>query len=100
MSIATPGPCSAAVRTDLDRLEDILRAIEKASGRVGAGEEPFLRDEMLQVWMIHHLQVIGEAAKGLSRDLRDRHREVPWPQVIAMRNILVHEYFGLNLSQV
>jgi len=42
------------VRTDLERLEDILEAIEKLSGRVDGGEESFLRDEMLQVWMIHH----------------------------------------------
>jgi uncharacterized protein with HEPN domain len=88
------------VRTDLERLEDILEAIGKLSGRVDAGEESFLRDEMLQVWMIHHLKVIGEAARGLSHDLRARYSEVPWAQVIAMRNILVHEYFGLNLRQV
>jgi len=88
------------VRTDLDRLEDILQAIDKASARVGAGEESFLGDELLQVWMIHQVRIIGEAARGLSRELRSRHPEVPWSQVIAMRNILVHEYFGLNLRQL
>jgi len=44
------------VRRDLERLNDILTAIEKACGRADASEEAFLRDEMLQVWMIHHLQ--------------------------------------------
>jgi len=44
--------------------------------------------------------VIGEAARALSGELRQRHPEVPWARVIAMRNILVHEYFGLNLRQV
>jgi uncharacterized protein with HEPN domain len=55
---------------------------------------------MLQVWVIHHLQVIGEAARGLSPGFRDRYAEVQWAQIIALRNILVHEYFGLNLRQV
>lgn len=50
--------------------------------------------------MIHHLQIIGEAARGTSEELRERHPEVAWRPVIALRNILVHEYFGLNLDQV
>jgi uncharacterized protein with HEPN domain len=44
--------------------------------------------------------VIGEAARGVSQSLRDRHPEVPWPEIAALRNILVHEYFGLNMHQV
>ena len=59
----------------------------------------FQSDEMLQVWVIHHLQVIGEAARGL-QSVRDAHPEIPWPQIVALRNILVHEYFGLNMHQV
>jgi uncharacterized protein with HEPN domain len=55
---------------------------------------------MMQVWVIHHLQIIGEATRGLSQPFRDRHPEVPWLQIIALRNILVHEYFGLNMLQV
>jgi uncharacterized protein with HEPN domain len=55
---------------------------------------------MLQVWVIHHLQLIREAARGVSQPVRDRHPEVQWPQIVALRNILVHEYFGLNLDQI
>ena len=57
-------------------------------------------NEMLQVWVIHHMQVIGEAARGRSQSLKERHPEVPWPEIVALRNILVHEYFGLNMHQV
>ena len=49
---------------------------------------------------MHHLQVIGDAARGLSSSIRDRHPEVPWPQIIVLRNILVREYFGLDLRHV
>ena len=44
--------------------------------------------------------MIGEAARGVSQSLKDRHPEVLWPQIVALRNILVHEYFGLNMRQV
>jgi uncharacterized protein with HEPN domain len=54
----------------------------------------------LQVWVVHHLEIVGEACRGLSEDLRGRHPEIPWPAIIGMRNILVHDYFGLNLDEV
>jgi len=52
---------------------------------------------MIQVWVIHHLQVAGEAARGVTTALRERFPEVACPQIVALRNITVHEYFGLNL---
>ncbi len=88
------------MRSDADRLGDILGAIAKITERNPAGADAFQRDEVLQVWVIHHLQVIGEAARGVSESLKSRNPEVPWPEIVALRNILVHEYFGLNLDQV
>lgn len=88
------------MRTDADRLSDILLAIAKIKQRAAGSLDAFKQDEMLQVWVIHHLQVIGEAARGISQGVKDRRLEVQWPQIIALRNILVHEYFGLNLHQV
>jgi uncharacterized protein with HEPN domain len=88
------------MRTDADRLGDILLAIAKIKERTAGSLDAFEHDEMLQVWVIHHLQVIGEAARGLSQGVKNRCPEVQWPQIVALRNILVHEYFGLNLHQV
>lgn len=88
------------MRSDADRVSDILDGIAKIKGRITDNVDAFQSDEMLQVWVIHHLQVIGEAARGVSQSLRDDHPEVPWPEIIALRNILVHEYFGLNMHQV
>jgi len=81
----------------MDRLNDVLAAIAKIKERV-PDSLAFQNDEMLQVWVIHHLQVIGEAARGVSQPVRDGHPEVQQPQIVALRNILVHEYFGLNLD--
>jgi uncharacterized protein with HEPN domain len=88
------------MRSDADRVSDILEAIAKIRERITDGMDAFQGDEMLQVWVIHHLQIIGEAPRGVSEALRDRHPEVPWPQIVALRNILVHEYFGINMRQV
>jgi uncharacterized protein with HEPN domain len=88
------------MRSDADRVNDLLAAIAKIGSRRVERFESFDGNEMLQVWVIHHLQVIGEAARGVSQPLKDSHPEVPWAQLVALRNILVHEYFGLNLHQV
>lgn len=46
------------------------------------------------------MQIIGEAARGVSPQLRDRHSEIPWTQIVGMRNILVHVYFGVDVDVV
>ncbi len=88
------------MRSDSERLRDILEAVESIRRRVPADESTFLREELLQTWVVHHLQIIGEASRGFSQPFLDKHPETPWAKIVAMRNILVHEYFGLNLTQV
>ncbi len=81
-------------------LRDILDAIVRIERYAARGREAFEQDELIQTWIIHHLQIIGEAAAKLSRDFHKAHPEVPWPQIVAMRNVLVHEYFGVDLEEV
>ena len=50
--------------------------------------------------MVHNIQIIGEAVRKLSDSMRNNHPEIPWPQIITMRNVLVHDYFGLDLQEV
>jgi uncharacterized protein with HEPN domain len=88
------------MRSDADRVSDILEAIDKVKARTPDTENDFQRDELVQVWVIHYLQRIGEAARALSPALKKRYPEVPWAEIIALRNLLVHEYFGLNMQQV
>ena len=71
------------MRSDADRLGDILGAIARIRERVTDSLDAFLGDEMLQVWVIHHLQVIGEAARGVSQPVRDTHPEAPWPEIVS-----------------
>lgn len=64
------------------------------------GREAFEHDELVQVWIVYHLQIIGEAAARLGRRFHEAHPGVPWAQLVAMRNILVHEYFGVSRERV
>ena len=78
-------------------LKDILSACRKIEAIVAAtSEDLFLRDEVLPAAILHHLTVIGEAITRLSVELRERHPEVPWRQIIAVRHRIVHAYFDLD----
>lgn len=88
------------MRSDRERLIDILEAIEKIDRYVARGKKAFDSEELLQVWVVHHLQTVGEAASKLQRDLQDNHPEIPWAQIVAMRNILIHDYFAVDLDEV
>jgi uncharacterized protein with HEPN domain len=50
----------------------------------------------VQSWVVRHLQILGEALRGVSPELRVRHGELPWSEIIGMRNILVHDYFDID----
>jgi len=88
------------LRRDLERLQDILEAIDRIQQQTSSGRAAFDGQPLVQVWVVHHLEIVGEACRGLSAELRGRHPEVPWPAIVGMRNILVHDYFGLNLDEV
>ena len=86
------------MRRDDDRLADILEAAEKITVRAAKGRTVFDADEDTQIVLVHLIQVIGEAAAGLSEEFIARHHEVPWRQIIATRNRVVHGYFEVDLD--
>ncbi len=88
------------MRDPAERLRDILDALQRIDSHAPAGPEALASDEMLQVWVVHHLRVIGEAARALPDDVRARAPEIPWSDVVAMRNVLVHEYFIVDVETV
>ena len=88
------------MRSDRERLQDILEAIESIEKYTARGREVFSRDELIRVWVIHHIQIIGESAANLSDELRNSSLDIPWLDIVYMRNILVHQYFGIDLNQV
>lgn len=88
------------MRQDSERLRDILEAITRIEQYAKQGKEVFDQNELIQVWIAYHLQTIGEAARAISVDLKLRFLNLPWDQVIGLRNVLVHEYFRVNVEIV
>ena len=82
----------------LAHILDSIRAIESF---LAAVDEPeFYASRLLQSAVIRELQVIGEAVKRLSPELRQTHSNVPWSQIARMRDKLIHDYFGVDLQVV
>jgi len=88
------------VRDDRAKLLDVLEAIEQIEKYAARGRQSFDGDELIQTWILYHLQIIGEAVRSLSEGLRERHPEVPWGEIVGTRNILVHQYFGIDKDLV
>jgi len=85
------------MRRDASFLKDVLLACRKIEAIVAAtSEQLFLNDDVLTAATLHHLTVVGEAISRLPPELRERHPEVPWRQVMAVRHRIVHAYFDLD----
>ena len=68
----------------------------RRSKKTRKGRSEFDADERTQVWVVYHLEILGEAANNLSTEVREAHPEIPWAKMIGMRNILAHRYFGID----
>ena len=87
-------------RTDKDRLEDILDASHKLAEIVERGRDEFDKDWVLRSAAERQLEIIGEAAGGLSEDLAERRPDWPIREAKAMRNLVSHEYFSVSHDRV
>jgi uncharacterized protein with HEPN domain len=82
-------------------LNDIVEAADHIAEFIsGTAFEGFQKSELLRSAVVQKLGIIGEAAGRVSEDLTTRHPEVPWPQIVAFRNILMHAYFGIDWDVV
>jgi len=88
------------MRTDRLRLLDATEQIEMISKFTEHGREAFFSDLLVQSAVLHRLALLGEACRGLSDELREAHPEIPWAQIVAFRNVVIHEYFGVDLELV
>ena len=88
------------MRNDRERLLDIQEAIEEIKKYAVRGKESFRNDELVQTWILHHLQILGEAAARISDEFQEQHSGVPWYKITGMRNILVHDYFRIDIDAV
>jgi len=78
-------------------IEDIINCIEKIERYVGElSYQNFVKNSLVFDATIRNLEVIGEASKNISEEIINQYPEVPWKSMIGLRNILIHEYFGID----
>ena len=88
-------------RTDNDFVSDIQEAIRRiADYTTGMTYEAFLADTKTQDAVIRNLEIIGEATKNLSAELRTERSDIPWKSLAGVWDKLIHQYFGVNLDIV
>ena len=88
------------MRGERERLLDFLEAIERIEKYAGEGKDTFEADELIQTWIVDHITIIGEACRTLPDDFQATYSNVPCADIVAMRNILVHHYFGIDTDAV
>ena len=80
-------------------LYDILEAISKIENYTkGMSYDEFIHDEKTIDAVIRNLEIIGEAAKNIPEDAKNKYPEIPWKEIAGMRDKLIHAYFGVKLA--
>lgn len=88
-------------RSELLYLGDMLEHARHALGRVQrVTRDEFDADEDLRIVVAYHITIIGEAASKVAAQTREAHPEIPWTDVAAMRNRLVHGYFEIDIDRL
>lgn len=88
-------------KDDFIRLQHMLEAAKEAvSFSSNKTKEDFDKDRMLILSIIKSIEIIGEAASRVTKEAQDMHPEIPWKDIVAMRNRLIHVYFDIDIDRV
>ena len=88
------------MKDDRPYLADILQALGRVEEIGQRGRVAFLADWLLQDAAIRNFEIVGEAVKRVSAELRAAHPEIPWADLAGFRDVLVHQYFRVDFEIV
>ena len=81
-------------------LKHILHAVEKINEYVKVGYNEFMSQSSWQDAVIRQLEIVGEATKHISKEFRELHDGVPWRRIAGLRDVLIHDYMGVDIDAV
>jgi len=88
-------------RSDAEFLDDIKEAIRRIQTYIaGVNYNQFIDDTKIQDAVVRNLEIIGEAAKNISGKIKKQYPEISWKHMAALRDRLIHHYFGINYDIV
>ena len=98
----TPAACAGARRSGAALKSNLfyLECIERIEHYCADGEQSFASDEVIEDRVLPNLQVLTESSQRISLELKTSHAEVDWRALAGFRNVLVHDYLGINVARV
>ena len=89
------------MRNDLVYINHIIDSIEKIESYTSQlGRDGFIKSGLIQDAVIRNLEIIGEATKNISMEFRKENQGIPWKNMAGLRDVLIHDYFGVDLEIV
>jgi uncharacterized protein with HEPN domain len=81
-------------------IRDISECISRIESYTRDGRESFMQTPMIQDAVVRNFEIIGEATKRLSQDLRQAYPDIQWQQIAGLRDVLIHDYLRVDLDEV